>query len=61
MRHGVPIAFGEGLQAIVFFSGQVIINNFDIILVKHFFVSDRLEFMQQSHWSDAWSICARGP
>lgn len=37
---GVPIAFGEGLQAIAFFSGQVIINNFDIILVKHFFVSD---------------------
>ncbi|HTS04054.1 MAG TPA: oligosaccharide flippase family protein [Candidatus Eisenbacteria bacterium] len=35
-----PIAFGEGLQAIVFFSGQVIINNFDIVLVKHFFSSD---------------------
>lgn len=35
-----PIAFGEGLQAIVFFSGQVIINNFDIVLVKHFFASD---------------------
>jgi O-antigen/teichoic acid export membrane protein len=38
---GIPIAFGEGLQAIVFFSGQVIINNFDIILVKHFFVADQ--------------------
>ena len=36
----LPIAFGEGLQAIVFFSGQVIINNFDIVLVKHFFASD---------------------
>ena len=37
--HGIPIPFGEGLQAIVFFSGQVIINNFDIVLVNHFFVS----------------------
>jgi len=37
---GIPIPFGEGLQAIVFFSGQVVINNFDIILVKHFFTSD---------------------
>lgn len=36
----IPIAFGEGLQAIVFFSGQVVINNFDIVLVKHFFSSD---------------------
>jgi O-antigen/teichoic acid export membrane protein len=35
------IAFGEGLQAIVFFSGQVVINNFDIVLVKHFFASDQ--------------------
>ena len=31
--------FGEGVQAIVFFSGQVVINNFDIVLVKHFFDS----------------------
>jgi O-antigen/teichoic acid export membrane protein len=38
---GVPIPFGEGLQAIVFFSGQVVINNFDIVLVKHFFASDQ--------------------
>jgi O-antigen/teichoic acid export membrane protein len=38
--HTIPIAFGEGLQAIVFFSGQVVINNFDIVLVKHFFSSD---------------------
>ncbi len=36
----IPILFGEGLQAIVFFSGQVVINNFDIVLVKHFFASD---------------------
>ncbi len=27
----------EGLQAIVFFVGQVVINNVDILLVKHFF------------------------
>ena len=39
--HLIPISFGEGLQAIVFFSGQVIINNFDIVLVKHFFVPDQ--------------------
>ncbi len=37
----IPISFGEGLQAIVFFSGQVVINNFDIVLVKHFFSSDQ--------------------
>jgi O-antigen/teichoic acid export membrane protein len=34
---GIQISFGEGLQAIVFFSGQTVINNFDIVLVKHFF------------------------
>jgi O-antigen/teichoic acid export membrane protein len=33
----LSIPFAEGLQAIVFFSGQTVINNFDIILVKHFF------------------------
>lgn len=32
-----PASFGEGAQAIVFFVGQVIINNIDILLVKHFF------------------------
>jgi O-antigen/teichoic acid export membrane protein len=32
-----PASFGEGMQAIVFFVGQVIINNIDILLVKHFF------------------------
>ena len=35
------IPFREGLQAIVFFSGQVVINNFDIVLVKHFFASEQ--------------------
>jgi O-antigen/teichoic acid export membrane protein len=39
--HLIPISFGEGMQAIVFFSGQVVINNFDIVLVKHFFTSDQ--------------------
>jgi O-antigen/teichoic acid export membrane protein len=34
---GVSVSFREGLQAIVFFSGQTVINNFDIVLVKHFF------------------------
>lgn len=35
----VPDAFREALQAIVFFAGQVLINNCDIVLVKHFFPS----------------------
>ena len=33
----VPEAFREALQAIIFFAGQVLINNCDIVLVKHFF------------------------
>ncbi len=37
---GISISSGEGVQAIVFFSGQVIINNFDIVLVKHFFAPE---------------------
>jgi O-antigen/teichoic acid export membrane protein len=36
----VAIPFQEGLQAIVFFAGQVVINNSDIVLVKHYFLSD---------------------
>jgi Polysaccharide biosynthesis protein len=35
----VHISFREGLQAIVFFAGQVVISNFDIVLVKHFFIA----------------------
>lgn len=35
-----PPSFAEALQAIVFFIGQVIITNVDILLVKHFFPSD---------------------
>ncbi|MGE5323983.1 MAG: oligosaccharide flippase family protein [Actinomycetota bacterium] len=37
---GEPASFAEALQAIVFFIGQVIINNVDILLVKHFFPAD---------------------
>ncbi len=33
----LPESLFEGIQAIVFFVGQVIINNVDILLVKHFF------------------------
>ncbi|MEO6829862.1 MAG: oligosaccharide flippase family protein, partial [Acidobacteriaceae bacterium] len=33
-------AFREVAQAMVFFSGQVLINNCDIVLVKHFFLAD---------------------
>ncbi|HYG97830.1 MAG TPA: oligosaccharide flippase family protein [Terriglobales bacterium] len=36
----LPASFREGMQAIVFFVGQVIINNIDILLVKHFFNSE---------------------
>ncbi|HVI07035.1 MAG TPA: oligosaccharide flippase family protein [Candidatus Binatia bacterium] len=35
--HNFVISAREGVQAVVFFSGQTIINNFDIVLVKHFF------------------------
>ena len=35
-----PPSFAEAVQAIVFFIGQVIINNIDILLVKHFFPAD---------------------
>ena len=36
-----PASFAEAFQAIVFFVGQVIINNIDIVLVKHFFPPDQ--------------------
>ena len=36
-KAGLPASFGEGIQAIIFFIGQVIINNIDILMVKHFF------------------------
>ncbi len=34
---GIPASFGEGVQATIFFIGQVIINNVDILMVNHFF------------------------
>lgn len=36
----IPASFREAIQAIVFFIGQVVINNIDIILVKHFFTAE---------------------
>lgn len=35
-----PLSAGEGRQAIVFFVGQVVIMNTDLIMVKHFFPAD---------------------
>jgi O-antigen/teichoic acid export membrane protein len=49
---GLGVSFNEGMQAIVFFVGQVTINNLDIILVKHFFLP--------WHWSAALCTCCRG-
>jgi O-antigen/teichoic acid export membrane protein len=37
LRGAIPASFREGMQAIVFFVGQVIISNLDILLVKHYF------------------------
>jgi O-antigen/teichoic acid export membrane protein len=39
-KEGQPASFREGIQAIIFFVGQVIINNIDILMVKHFFRPD---------------------
>jgi len=36
-RTQIRASFSEGMQAIVFFCGQVIISNMDILLVKHYF------------------------
>ena len=36
-RTQIHASFREGMQAIVFFCGQVIISNMDILLVKHYF------------------------
>ena len=40
-RRKIPIASGEGVQAIVFFAGQGAINNFDIVLMNHFFMPEQ--------------------
>jgi len=37
VRPVLQTGFDEGIQALTFFVGQVIINNLDILLVKHFF------------------------
>ena len=58
--NGIAISFGEGLQAIVFFSGQVVINNFDIVLVKHFFPLRKPDSTPLSPLSAAWSTCVHG-
>src|SRR5215813_7936190 len=39
-ERGHPASFGEGIQAIVFFVGQVIICNTDVLVVKHFFAPE---------------------
>jgi O-antigen/teichoic acid export membrane protein len=39
-RIRVSPAFREGMQASVFFLGQVVISNLDILLVKHYFAPD---------------------
>jgi O-antigen/teichoic acid export membrane protein len=40
-RPPAGVAFREGLQALVFFAGVVVINNSDILVVKHFFAGPR--------------------
>jgi O-antigen/teichoic acid export membrane protein len=40
---GEAASFSEGIQAIVFFVGQVIISNTDILLVKHFFAPEEAD------------------
>jgi len=39
-NHQSRASFREGMQAIVFFCGQVIISNLDILFVKHYFIAD---------------------
>jgi O-antigen/teichoic acid export membrane protein len=38
--HYQPGSFLESIQAIIFFVGQVIISNIDILMVKHYFAPD---------------------
>ncbi len=40
VRERVSPSFREGMQATVFFFGQVVISNMDILLVKHYFAAD---------------------
>ncbi len=57
-----PAAIGEAMQAIVFFVGQVIISNIDILMVKHFFRPDvaglyaAIALVGRLLYFGAWSI-----
>jgi O-antigen/teichoic acid export membrane protein len=58
--HSAPV--GEARQAIVFFVGQVIISNIDILMVKHFFPPDQaglyaaIALVGRLLYFGAWSI-----
>jgi O-antigen/teichoic acid export membrane protein len=57
-----PAPLGEAVQAIVFFIGQVIISNIDILMVKHFFPPDlaglyaAIALVGRLLYFGAWSI-----
>ena len=57
-----PAPVGEAMQAIVFFVGQVIISNIDILMVKHFFRPDvaglyaAIALVGRLLYFGAWSI-----
>jgi O-antigen/teichoic acid export membrane protein len=58
--HSAPV--GEARQAIVFFVGQVIISNIDILMVKHFFPADQaglyaaIALVGRLLYFGAWSV-----
>ena len=58
--HSAPV--GEARQAIVFFVGQVIISNIDILMVKHFFRPDQaglyaaIALVGRLLYFGAWSV-----
>ncbi len=56
----IPDAFREALQAIVFFVGQVVINNSDIVVVKHFFPRRLRDFTRPLRWLAGLSLPSRG-
>ncbi len=58
VRRRVRAPVGEGRQAIVFFVGQVIISNIDILMVKHFFRPTMPACMPPSRWWDGFCISA---
>ena len=57
-RPAAPV--GEARQAIVFFVGQVIISNIDILMVKHFFQPPKPACTPRSRWWDACSTSHPG-